>query len=108
MSKIEVAERVVRELVANTAEGDRVGSVASICEATNLSIGAAIEVMQRFMALGLVVSTRGPHGGYWRTDIPLTQPGNDLAGELSVIAEDLARLAARLTAVADRIGRGPL
>lgn len=102
-SRTETAELVVRELVAQTPTGDRVGSTASICEATGLSTGAAIEVMKRFITAGLVVSTRGPNGGYWRTDTEFPGPGDELRTELAAIARELAQLTTRVSALVDNL-----
>ncbi|SHQ50722.1 Rrf2 family transcriptional regulator [Mycobacteroides abscessus] len=106
-SRTEIAEQVVRELVAQTAAGDRVGSTATICEATGLSTGAAIEVMKRFITAGQVVSTRGPNGGYWRTETELPSQGDELRAELTAIARDLAQLTTRVNTIVDKLPTTP-
>ncbi len=102
-TRTETAERTVRGLVAAAAPGTRVGSIASISAATGLSRGAATDVMKRFITQGLIVSTRGPRGGYWRTEIPLPEPQHELRDEVRGIARDLAQLTDRLIAVANKL-----
>lgn len=102
-TRTETAERTVRELVAAAAPGAHVGSIASISAATGLSTGVATDVMKRFITQGLVTSTRGPRGGYWRTETPLPEPQHELRDEVRAIARDLAQLTDRLTAVANKL-----
>lgn len=103
MTRMDDGEVLLRELVARTKERDRVGSVASICEATGLSTGAAIAVVHRLVDEGLVRSTRGPNGGYWRTDAPVAKNNVDLRSEAATVAAELRRLSLRVQAICDQL-----
>lgn len=102
-TRTEAAEQTVRELLDAAGPGTRVGSIASISAATGLSTGVAAEVMKRFITQGLVTSTRGPNGGYWRTSTPLPDTDNELAEEARAIGHDLTRLAERLAILANKL-----
>lgn len=99
MARMLDGEAVLRDLVAKTATGEWVGSVSSICAATDLSTGAGIAVMHKLIDEGLVRSTRGPKGGYWRTDKPMTTTSDDIHTELTAIAAELSRLSGRVEAL---------
>lgn len=90
-------ELAIRRVVESTAAHDHVGSVASLAEiGGNLSTGAVIAIMQQFAAEGLVYSTRGPKGGYWRTTKPMRSGPGAVTEELREVAELVADLAGRL------------
>lgn len=104
-------EAVIRAKLATLSDGDHVGSVNSLGAMTDLSTGAVIAIMQSLADEGLVVSTRGPKGGYWRTAQPMPQPDSQtipldddvrqaITAELADISTTLASLATRVTALA--------
>lgn len=101
MASMADAERTVRLMVSEAELGARLGTIASVRQATGLSASAALEIMRRFIAQGLVRSERGPRGGYWRTYAPM--PSSNVLEEVRVIAGAIEELSARLHALANSV-----
>lgn len=76
---------IVAAVVAAAAAGEKVGSVASFGAATQLSTGSTVALLGEFIAAGLVVSERGPAGGYWRTATPVPQTEPSAIEELAQV-----------------------
>ena len=81
------ARRELQRLIAEAVPGDRVTSVRSLSAAVgDLTTSPTVAVLQEAIRDGWIYSTRGPKGGYWRTD---KQLGIGIAEVPEEIAEAL-------------------
>jgi DNA-binding IscR family transcriptional regulator len=88
MGRMDEARRQLRERIEQARPGEHVASVASLSEAAGgLSTAATVGVLQEAIADGWITSTRGPAGGYWRTEKPL--PSGSLVEALAALADHL-------------------
>ncbi len=63
------ARSQLRSWIEGTKPGEHVASVASLSAAAgDLSTAATVAVLKEAIKDGWIFSTRGPDGGYWRTE----------------------------------------
>ena len=61
----------LREWIESAKPGEHVASVASLSAAAgDLGTSATVKVLKEAIDDGWLYSTRGPDGGYWRTEKP--------------------------------------
>lgn len=88
MGKMNEARRQLRQWIEQARPGDHVASVAGLsASAGDLSTAATVGVLREAIKDGWIISTRGPEGGYWRTDKPVA--GKSLSDALAVLADEL-------------------
>lgn len=69
MGQMDEARRQLKEWIAKAQPGDRVASVRALSVAAGgLSTAATVAVLREAIEDGWITSTRGPRGGYWRTE----------------------------------------
>lgn len=109
--KMSLAREHLREWINAAEPGQRVASVNSLSAAVGESIAAAngrsefdsddalstgptVAVLKEAIDDGWIVSTRGPSGGYWRTDKPsygvLSEALDDLDGKLRAALDSIS------------------
>lgn len=77
MGLMDDARRELKHMIAEAAPGDRVTSVRSLSASVgDLTTSPTVAVLHEAIRDGWIYSTRGPKGGYWRTD---KQLGNGIA-----------------------------
>jgi DNA-binding IscR family transcriptional regulator len=98
------ARRQLRRRIEVAHPRDHVASVASLSAAAGgLSTAATVRVLREAIEDGWIVSTRGPDGGYWRTEKP-TKNGS-LTEALAALADQLQATLQCVRAVQDAIGK---
>lgn len=84
------ARAQLREWIEGAKPGDHVASVASLSAAAeDLSTAATVAVLKEAIKDGWIVSTRGPDGGYWRTEKRMRVDLEELLGQLERQAQDM-------------------
>ncbi len=98
MGTMDEARAQLRESITQARPGDHVASVADLSAAVGgLSTGATVTVLGEAMRDGWITSTRGPNGGYWRTDRPVLN--GSLAAALAALTASLQATLQAITAV---------
>lgn len=88
MPSTETARHHLRQLIIEAKPGEWVTSVGALSEAADdLSTASTVGVLREAINDGWITSTRGPQGGYWRTEKPVldrsfTEAVSDLAEQL--------------------------
>lgn len=83
MGRMNDAREELRRRIEAAAPGDRIASVRTLSAASGgLSTASTVAVLQDAIDDGWIYSTRGPKGGYWRTDKKVTVGLNDALDEL--------------------------
>ncbi len=71
LGKMDTARAILAEKIRAAAPRQRVTSVAELSrQAGDLATGPTVKVLGEAITEGLLHSTRGSTGGYWRTDKP--------------------------------------
>ena len=103
MGKMDEARRQLRLWIEQAQPGSHVASVASLSEAVGgLSTAATVGVLREAIEQGWIISTRGPAGGYWRTDKAMVK---SLDEALAALADQLAGTLRSIQVAQDAIAR---
>jgi hypothetical protein len=92
MGKMDEARRQLRLWIEQAQPGSHVVSVASLSEAVGGLSTAATVVVREAIEQGWMISTRGPAGGYWRTDKAMVK---SLDEALAALADQFGRHTAK-------------
>lgn len=69
MGLMDDAREELKRRIEATQPDERVASVRNLSQAAgNLSTASTVAVLQEAIDEGWIYSTRGPNGGYWRTE----------------------------------------
>ena len=104
MGSMNEARRQLRQRIEQANPGDHVASVADLSAAAGgLSTASTVGVLREAIDDGWILSTRGPQGGYWRTD--KTVASSALSDALTALASQLQATLTSIRVVQESIAR---
>lgn len=104
MGSMNQARRQLRQWIEQARPRDHVASVAGLSAAAGgLSTAATVAVLREAINDGWIISTRGPEGGYWRTEKAM--PNASLADALTALANQLQATLGSIQVVQEAIAR---
>jgi hypothetical protein len=104
MGSMNEARRQLSQWIEQARPGDRVASVADLSAAAGgLATASTVGVLQEAMDDGWIISTRGPKGGYWRTE--KAAPNGSLTDALAALANQLQATLQSIQVVQEAIER---
>jgi hypothetical protein len=104
MGSMNEARRQLRQWIEQAQPGDHVASVAGLSAAAGgLSTAATVGVLREAIDDGWIISTRGPEGGYWRTEKAVTS--GSLIDALAALANQLQVTLGSIQVVQEAIAR---
>jgi hypothetical protein len=103
MGSMNEARRQLRQWIEQSRPGDHVASVAGLSAAAGgLSTAATVGVLREAIDDGWIISTRGPEGGYWRTEKVMA---GSLIDALAALANQLQATLRSIQVVQEAIAR---
>jgi DNA-binding IscR family transcriptional regulator len=104
MGSMNEARRELRHRIEQAQPGERVTSVAALSEAAGgLATASTVGVLQEAIEDGWITSTRGPKGGYWRTEKAVEK--GSLTDALDALANQLQATLQSIQVVQEAIQR---